>query len=250
MKHGICTVAIAPIRSEASDTSEMVSQLLFGEVFEVMEKIPSWIQIKTHYDNYTGWISDKQFEGLFADLYDEITSSKCLRSAELLGKITYNGSSIKIPMGSYLPLLNKGIIKVGFKEYEYNGRLNQNCEIAEIANQFLNAPYLWGGKTLMGIDCSGFTQIVFGTCDKSLPRDAYQQAEIGETIDFIEQAQEGDLAFFDNDEGKIIHVGIILKDQKIIHSSGKVRIDKIDHEGIFNDEKKVYSHRLRIIKRA
>jgi cell wall-associated NlpC family hydrolase len=102
---------------------------------------------------------------------------------------------------------------------------------------------------LLGIDCSGFTQNVFAVCGKSIPRDAYQQAELGDTIDFAEEAQEGDLAFFDNEEGRIIHVGMVLKDAKIIHASGRVRIDKLDHEGIYNAETKTYSHRLRIIKR-
>lgn len=249
MKHGICTVACAPLRADSNDQAEMVSQLLFGEVFEILEKIPNWIKIKTHYDHYEGWLGDKQFEDIFVDIYEEITTTKCLRSAEILGKINFNGQSIRIPMGSFLPKLDKGIIKVGFKSYEYNGRVNQNCNLTETALHFLNAPYLWGGKTLMGIDCSGFTQIVFAICEKNIPRDAAQQAERGETVDFIEQAQEGDLAFFDNEEGKIIHVGIILNDQKIIHASGKVRIDKLDHEGIYNEEKKQYSHRLRIIKR-
>lgn len=250
MKHGICIVPAAPVRSEASDRSEMVSQLLFGEVFHITGRQENWVKIITHEDQYEGWVGDKQIENLFVDLFEEITRAKSPRTAELLGKIIFNGQHMLVPMGSFLPLLDKGMIKVGFKEFQYNGRINQDCTLPETAIQFLNAPYLWGGKTLMGIDCSGFTQIVFATLNKPLPRDAYQQAETGEPVDFIEQSQEGDLAFFDNEEGRIIHVGIILQDQKIIHASGKVRIDRIDHEGIFNEDKKAYTHKLRIIKRV
>ena len=114
---------------------------------------------------------------------------------------------------------------------------------------YLNAPYLWGGKTPFGIDCSGFTQMVYKLNGFALPRDAYQQAEIGETLSFVEEAEPGDLAFFDDDEGNIIHVGMVLEQGTIIHASGKVRIDALDHQGIYNKELKNYSHKLRLIKK-
>ena len=119
----------------------------------------------------------------------------------------------------------------------------------ENAMMYINAPYLWGGRSPFGIDCSGFTQLVYKIAGKKLPRDAYQQAEIGQTLSFVEEAQSGDLAFFDNEEGSIVHVGILLQDNEIIHASGKVRIDKIDHQGIFNVDTKRYSHKLRLIKK-
>ena len=115
---------------------------------------------------------------------------------------------------------------------------------------YLNSPYLWGGRSPFGIDCSGFTQMVFKLNGIKLPRDAYEQAEIGKTLNFIEETQKGDLAFFDNEEGKIIHTGIIIDKNKIIHSSGKVRIDNLDHYGIFNAETGKYSHNLRLIKKV
>ena len=125
--------------------------------------------------------------------------------------------------------------------------------IHRCARQFLNAPYLWGGRTILGIDCSGFTQLVMLLNGRSIPRDAYQQAELGDTVAFVEEAQTGDLAFFDNAEGRITHVGIVLREAEhhvsIIHASGKVRIDALDHQGIFNAERSAYSHKLRIIKR-
>ena len=116
------------------------------------------------------------------------------------------------------------------------------------AKEFLNAPYLWGGKSFFGVDCSGFTQLVYKVNNVKLPRDAYQQAEVGEALSFVEESQPGDLAFFENAEGRIIHVGIMLDDQKIIHASGKVRIDTLDSTGIFNQEMNKHTHKLRFVK--
>ena len=120
----------------------------------------------------------------------------------------------------------------------------------EIAQSLLNVPYQWGGRSPMGMDCSGFTQVVFKILGKKLLRDAWQQAEQGVLVNFIEEIQPGDLVFFDNEEGRIIHVGIALANHKIIHASGCVRIDNLDHHGIYNTETRKYSHNLRIIKRV
>ena len=136
--------------------------------------------------------------------------------------------------------------------YKFLGKKTQGfSEKKHLINNaliFLNAPYLWGGRTPFGIDCSGFTQIVYRLQGINIPRDAHQQAEVGNTLSFIEESQEGDLAFFDDSEGEITHVGIIMNNNNIIHASGKVRIDKLDQQGIFNIEKKIHTHKLRIIK--
>jgi len=121
--------------------------------------------------------------------------------------------------------------------------------LAKTAYLFLNAPYLWGGRNLLGIDCSGFTQIVYKINGIPLDRDASQQALQGQTLSFIEESEAGDLAFFDDTEGNITHVGLLLEDHHIIHASGCVRIDRIDQSGIFNSETQSHTHKLRFIKK-
>jgi len=166
-----------------------------------------------------------------------------------------HGHYIPITIGCSLPYFDGLTCNLEGFEYHFDGQTNSVKHgklpqfVSEIASLYLNAPYLWGGRSPLGIDCSGFTQVVFKAAGVRLPRDAYQQAEVGQTLGFVEEASEGDLAFFDNAEGKIIHVGIVLKDRFIIHASGKVRIDKLDHQGIFNRETGKYSHTLRVIKR-
>lgn len=249
MKHGYCHIPLAQVRAENSDRSELVTQLLFGEFFEILEKQEKWSHIRIAHDAYEGWVDNKQYEILFADQYDELCKKPPLRVAEQLGKITVNGSIMYVPFGSALPYFDKGIMKIAQREFLYNGKYSGSLSLPEAVHQFLHAPYLWGGRSLLGIDCSGFTQTVFSVLGKTLPRDAYQQAELGSSVDFAEESAEGDLAFFDNEDGRIIHVGIVISDQRIIHASGRVRIDKLDHEGIFNEETKSYSHKLRLIKR-
>ena len=128
------------------------------------------------------------------------------------------------------------------------GKLKK-AEIVHKGFLFLNTPYLWGGKTPFGIDCSGFSQMVYRINGYQLNRSAEEQSQQGDALSFIEESEPGDLAFFDNNEGVIDHVGIILKDNYIIHVNGEVRIDRIDHTGIFNTDKRLYSHQLRVIKK-
>jgi cell wall-associated NlpC family hydrolase len=158
-------------------------------------------------------------------------------------------------LGSSLPHFKDRTCRLGPTAYRFEG--NVKCPekllttkgIAENAYMYLHSPYLWGGRTPFGIDCSGFTQMVYKLAGIKLKRDAWQQAEQGSLIHLVDEARQGDLAFFDNDEGRIIHVGIVLPNNKIIHASGKVRLDSLDHHGIFNQETKKYTHNLRLIKR-
>jgi gamma-D-glutamyl-L-lysine dipeptidyl-peptidase len=254
---GICNLSIVPCRKEPSDRSEMVTQLLFGDHFEILEVQGSWCRIKIAYDAYECWIDKKQFLPIASPTFDIIDAAPIFSVNELIQIIVDKTTSQPFPivMGSTLPNFDDGECAVENSTFLYDGAfINGHLPftkngIVDIAMLFLNAPYLWGGKTPLGIDCSGFSQMVYKLNGVKLKRDAYQQAEQGETLSFVEEAEAGDLAFFDNEEGRIVHVGIVMDNHKIIHASGKVRIDGFDHHGIFNNDKKEYSHQLRLLKR-
>ncbi|MFL5753049.1 MAG: C40 family peptidase, partial [Bacteroidia bacterium] len=201
--------------------------------------------------------SNKQYLPIKEKTFLALSSSAPVLSNELISVIDEKQGEIVFPivMGSALPYFSKGVVKMENTFYNFEGNTSDPAipkntkDIVGLACQFLNAPYLWGGRSIMGIDCSGFTQLVYKLNGYKLPRDAYQQAELGTPLSFVEEAEAGDLAFFDNEEGRITHVGIVLSDQRIIHASGKVRIDKFDHYGIFHSDRRKYSHLLRVIKR-
>jgi hypothetical protein len=249
---GICNLAVIPLRHEASDKSEIVSQVLFGEHFGILEKHNQWYKIKLQYDNYEGWIDSKQMQLISESSYQNLTDDTIILNADLIEYITgSNNLMLPIPLGASLSFLNHHDINKDNYEFEgskTSGKKNKN-NLIKTSFMYLNAPYLWGGKTPFGIDCSGFTQMVYKLNGYHLLRDASQQATQGEALSFIEESEPGDLAFFDNDEGAIIHVGIIMDDNYIIHASGKVRIDRIDHLGIFNTETNKHTHKLRVIKK-
>ncbi len=254
MLYGICNLSIVPLRFEPNDSSEMVSQVLFGEHFKVLEKRKKWSKIRLAFDNYEGWIDNNQFEEIEEVTHVNICKLTPTLSGELIDFATdekHNFSTITI--GSNLPFYNNKDFFINSTPFHYDGTVLSKqlpkSEIIEMAFKFLNAPYLWGGKTPFGIDCSGLTQMVYKLCGHTLLRDASQQATQGEVLSFIEESEPGDLAFFDNNEGIITHVGIIMKDNYIIHSHGKVRIDRIDHSGIFNVDTQQHTHKLRVIKK-
>jgi len=250
--YGICNLAIIPLRIEPNDRSEQVSQVLFGEHFEILEKYKQWFKVRLQYDNYEGWIDSKQCQIISESDFNEISNSAQILNHDLVEYITTKDNLlIPIPIGSSLSFLNFEGINTNSFEFEglkVTGIKPKN-ELIKTAYMYLNAPYLWGGKTPFGIDCSGFTQMVYKLNGYKLLRDASQQSTQGEALSFIEESEPGDLAFFDNEEGKIIHVGIIMNDNYIIHASGKVRIDRLDHLGIYNAEANRHTHKLRVIKK-
>jgi hypothetical protein len=250
----ICRVAVAPIRASSSDKAEITTQLLFGDQVEVLEKAEPWWRIRNAYDEYEGWIDFKQLTEISeAEYAQQHTTLVPLGvNNEVIG---IDGSAYYLATSSNLPFYKDGICELGKEKFKVlfqpqvlSGKVTA-VSLAKSAVFFRNAPYLWGGRTLFGIDCSGYVQAVFKLAGIKLKRDASQQAEQGETVNFLPEAQTGDLAFFDNADGKIIHVGMMLNANEIIHASGKVRIDPIDDQGIYNPELGRYSHKLRIIKR-
>lgn len=255
MSYGICDLSVIPLRAEPSDKSEMVSQILFGESFEILLKEKQWLRVHTHADDYDGWIDEKQMKPLTADQLKKIQQPPFYVVGDLSGTVQGNSGSVLVLIGSTLPLYQEKKFFIGNEEFETEADTNATGikdlteRIPFYAVKFANAPYLWGGRSLFGLDCSGFTNVVFKLVGIKLRRDAWQQSEQGILVSFIEQARAGDLAFFHNEENKITHVGIILGGNKIIHASGKVRIDMIDHYGIYNEEQKRYTHQLRLIRR-
>jgi hypothetical protein len=250
--YGICNLAIIPLRIEPNDRSEQVSQVLFGEHFEILEQLKQWFKIRLQYDNYEGWIDSKQCQIITENDFTEISNSAQILNQDLVEYVTTGDNLlIPIPIGASLSFLNYDSINknnIEFEGLKVTGIKPKN-ELIKTAYMYLNAPYLWGGKTPFGIDCSGFTQMVYKLNGYKLLRDASQQSTQGEALSFIEESEPGDLAFFDNEEGKIIHVGIIMNDNYIIHASGKVRIDRLDHLGIYNAETNRHTHKLRVIKK-
>lgn len=247
MKYGLCNLSIVPLRAEASDKSEMVSQLLYGATFKVLEQRSKWSRIRLHFDGYEGWLDNKQFCFVSLADYELLTKGDAKYSSDLVNYIsTEHEQLICIPIGSNIAAAN--FLDHSFEGHSMTGEYPKSA-IIETALLYLNAPYLWGGNSPFGIDCSGLTQMVYKICGHRLLRDAKEQASQGEALSFIEESEPGDLAFFDNSEGDIIHVGIIMDDHYIIHAHGKVRIDRLDHSGIFNTEQRRHTHKLRVIKR-
>ncbi|WCT14640.1 C40 family peptidase [Mucilaginibacter jinjuensis] len=250
MEYGISNLAIIAMRKEAREQSEMVSQLLFGEVYEIMERTEKWARIIAAHDGYEGWISFNQITNITEDEYRKFAADNLLTNKAISAVVKQSDSTlVYIPFGSSLPGVTDSVLRIGEERYEINNNTSAGVGMLALAQSFLNAPYLWGGRTHFGIDCSGLVQAVFRQMGINLKRDAYLQAEQGTAVDFLPEVKPGDVAFFDNDEGRIIHVGIMMNNEQIIHASGRVKIERMDGQGIYSEEFKRYTHKLRIIKR-
>lgn len=258
MHFGISGLSIIPVRKEPSERSEMITQILFGEQFEVHEQFFGWCRITMKYDGYQGWIDQKMITPLSERTYRKIEAHPLAVCTDILNLVPIaSEQNMMIVAGSSLPCwrpykhefsIGKEIFKMEGK-FRYNPPADIRRFIIQHALMFFNAPYLWGGRSPFGIDCSGFSQIIYKMAGIKLPRDAREQVFQGTVLSFIEETLPGDLAFFDDDEGKIVHVGILWGKNKIIHASGKVRIDNVDQFGIFNIDTKRYTHKMRVMKR-
>jgi hypothetical protein len=249
----VCNVAIAPIRSQPHHKAEMTSQLLFGEYCIINETgVDGFVHITVTYDGYKGWCQLAHITSVSNSMYNTNTG---MLAGEWAGALLYNNQTMHIPFGSGLPYMQQQQIQSGADVFTYNGAVHHipstitGQALQQVAFNFLNTPYLWGGRSVFGTDCSGFTQTVFKFFNIALLRDAYQQATQGTVVDFLQQARCGDVAFFDNEAGDIVHVGILLNDYEIIHASGKVQVDNIDNGGIINKASGQRTQKLRIIKR-
>lgn len=259
MIFGACNLSLVSVRIEPSHRSEIVTQLLFGDAYLVIEEHQDWMKIRITYDNYEGWIESKQHCLIDENEFFSLIKTELNLNPELMQVILNETQNRLLPilLGSSIPELKDKRFSIGPDKYLYNGNISEkefnntnfSNSITENAIFYLNAPYMWGGKTPFGIDCSGFTQMVYKLCNKKIPRDASQQAILGKHIYFITEAEVGDLIFFENEKNEIIHTGIYLGKSEIIHASGKVRIDKVDQYGIFNVDLQKYTHKSKIIKR-
>jgi len=254
MDYAVVIVPAAPVRRKARHQSEMVNQLLFGEAVKVLKQKGSlWVKIRSMHDEYEGWMTNT----LLQEVKDEEAKAYCRYTAsDFFNTIHIKGVKIQVPCGSSLPAFLDGQGKINELSYQLEGGYKKRDEkdfteelIKQLTFQWLNAPYLWGGRTMFGVDCSGFVQVNFKMMGIDLSRDAWQQAQEGKIVNKLKEAVCGDLAFFDDKE-EIVHVGILLGNDQIIHSSGKVRIDRIDKKGIIHSDTGKRSHSLRVVKRC
>ena len=258
MKFGICGLSLIPVRREPSERSEMVTQILYGEHFEIIEYLPGWCLVVMAFDGYKGWIDQKMMTAVSDRQFEKIKKSPFAVTTDIFTPVEISkDQSILLVAGSTLPVWRPNLkeFAVDGNSYTMQGQVSHGYvkEPRELiiaqALKYFNAPYLWGGRSPMGIDCSGLTQVIYKMAGIVLPRDASQQVLQGSALSFLEETQPGDLAFFDDEEGRIIHVGIIWKQNKIIHASGKVRIDNVDQYGIFNLDTRRYTHKMRVMKK-
>lgn len=254
MQFGICNLSIVSLKLDPNDQSEMISQLLFGEHFKVLEKRSKWSRVRAVFDNNEGWVDNKQYLEIDEEEFKQLNNNTNFLAAELIDFLSDDKQSlIPIPLGATLPFYKDTSVSIFKEKYGYDGATRSGKSsknlLIDTAFIYLNTPYLWGGKTPFGIDCSGFTQMVYKLCGYQLLRNANEQATQGDVLSFIEESEPGDLAFFDNNEGEIVHVGIIMEDNYIIHAYGKVRVDRLDHSGIYNIDTHRHTHKLRVIKK-
>ncbi len=258
MDYGISALSLIPVRKEPSERSEMVTQVLFGEHFQIIGEMVGWSHLKLAWDGYEGWVDSKMITPVSARVYKRIEKRPFAITGDILSLVPVNNEqNLMLVAGSSLPVWRPYLKQFSVNNDTYSapgqvfyGRLKNPREILIAqALKYFNAPYLWGGRSPFGIDCSGLTQILYKMVGVSIPRDASQQVYKGLALSFVDEAKPGDLAFFDDEEGNIVHVGIIWKRNKIIHASGKVRIDNVDQFGIFNVDLKRYTHKMRVMKK-
>jgi len=256
---GICALSAVPVRTAPTDKAEQTTQLLFGECYTVRQSQDKWHQIEVAADGYVGWIDHLQHTPVTPAYFAAWQAQDHPRVLDVVQTVSDEAVRIPVGLGSRLPFFDGMMLQLGDRSLFFNGTATNPGVPTDPARQvqllrkmgqlYLKAPYLWGGKSVFGVDCSGLMQQLYGLVGVQLQRDACQQIVHGHPVDFVAQAQPGDLAFFDNAEGRIVHVGMVLDEGLILHASGEVRLDPLDHNGIYSHTRQVYSHKLRLIKR-
>jgi hypothetical protein len=254
MKFGISNLSIVPLRAEPNEKSEMCTHVLFGEHYLLLEENVKWCKVRLAFDQYEGWIDKKMITEISAEEFDRLNEKPGIVTTNIFNLVQPSGGykNFLIVAGSSLPDFDpeERTFRIGEITYRLQGNNFSPAEpnnlrevIIERALSYFNSPYLWGGRSPFGIDCSGFSQILYKMAGISLPRNASEQSLTGDYLSFLEETRPGDLAFFDNEDGQIIHVGILWEKNKIIHASGMVRIDNVDQFGIYNVDTRRYSHK-------
>lgn len=254
---GVCRLSLVSVRKEPADQSEQVTQLLFGDHYTVHERSGNekWLRIRTFFDQYEGWIDAKQHQSITPEYFNHINHAEFKITTDLTSTLLYNKSPQMVLMGSIIPISSSELFKME-EQFAFNGEAKNTGQRREfeflrtIALKYLNCPYQWGGKSPFGIDCSGFTQMVFKICGYKLLRDASQQVNQGRSVESVAGCRQGDLAFFHNEQGGVSHTGILLAENKIIHASGKVRIDQFNETGIQHADSRAITHKLSTIRRV
>jgi hypothetical protein len=256
MEYGVCRLAVVSVRREASDIAEQVTQLLFGDHYEVINqsKDKRWLRIRTAFDQYEGWLDARQHHSISKDYFDQVNLADFKITTEITSWILYKKNPLSIVMGSIVPISASELFKME-EQFAFNGEsksLGQRRDfefLKSIALRYMHAPYQWGGKSPFGIDASGFVQMVFKIAGYSLQRESNQQMQQGKMVKDFTEAKPGDLAFFHDKDGKGVHVGILLEEDKIIHASGRVRIDHCMEDGILSSESRIFTHTSHLFRR-
>ncbi len=255
--YAICPLGVVPVRAGAHHRSELLSQLLFGELVEIVDrKGAQWYKVRCTWDEVSGWVPAEQLQALTPTEYDRYRQHYAI-CLDLLQPVMSGGRQILVPIGSRLPAFDGLRFELAGEWWTYSGQAvfpedlpPRASLLARIARRYLSAPFLQGGRSPLGIDSGALIQLAFGALGIALPRLPAAQVMEGEEVNFFDEYRPGDIAFFENHKGQLVHAGILLPEGQVLHCHERVRIDKVDHFGIFDPLRKKYLWQLRVMRRV